>query len=211
MVLYQLQADWKCAESSSSYSEAAVIRLTNGKLVIVDQQDYLWLRGWKWMFKRNSRTNEDYGYAYRTARVGEGLSKKQVLMHRLIAQTPSNLVCDHINGDPFDNRRANLRNITQSQNLMNRGVFASSRSGKKGVVFDKKVEKWRVQIVRYFNSQEEAEDTYRRLSEVSHGEFQRGSHLANAPRPLTEPEKVALWESQQASKRADKEQLDRFL
>lgn len=132
-------------------------------------------------------------------------------MHRLIAQTPADLVCDHINGDPLDNRRANLRNITQSQNLMNRGAFSSSPSGVKGVIFDKKANKWRVQVVRYFESKEEAEAFYERLSVVSHGEFQRGSQLTNAPRQLSEPEKVALWESQRASKWAEKEDLDRYL
>ena len=43
-------------------------------------------------------------------------------------------VVDHINGDPSDNRIANLRDVSQSWNQQNRGVIANgTRSGYVGV------------------------------------------------------------------------------
>lgn len=46
-------------------------------------------------------------------------------------------VLDHINGDPLDNRIANLRHATQSQNLANTRLRSDSTTGVKGVHFDK--------------------------------------------------------------------------
>ena len=35
-----------------------------------------------------------------------------IRMHRVIADTPYDLVCHHINGNPLDNRRENLLNMS---------------------------------------------------------------------------------------------------
>lgn len=61
-------------------------------------------------------------------------------MHRLIMAPPRHLFVDHINNDPLDNRRANLRLCTLQQNAMNapgrgavsgfKGVFLHRRSGR---------------------------------------------------------------------------------
>lgn len=40
---------------------------------------------------------------------------------------------DHINHDKLDNRKSNLRIVTQQQNLMNRKVFKNNKTGFKGV------------------------------------------------------------------------------
>lgn len=40
-------------------------------------------------------------------------------LHRFIMQPPSDMVVDHINGDGTDNRKANLRIVTQAENLRN--------------------------------------------------------------------------------------------
>lgn len=45
---------------------------------------------------------------------------------------------DHINRQPSDNRIANLRVVTPSQNSLNRGVQSNNRLGVKGVYADKK-------------------------------------------------------------------------
>lgn len=46
----------------------------------------------------------------------------------------------------IDNRRSNLRAVTHSQNLMNRGKFKSNKSGIIGVYWDKRDNVWRAQI-----------------------------------------------------------------
>ena len=53
---------------------------------------------------------------------------------------------DHINGTGTDNRWENLRSATVSQNAANRGVQANSRSGIKGVWFDRSRGLWTAMI-----------------------------------------------------------------
>lgn len=44
---------------------------------------------------------------------------RTVGLHRVIAGTPKGLVTDHINGNTYDNRRANLRHATYGENRKN--------------------------------------------------------------------------------------------
>jgi hypothetical protein len=55
-------------------------------------------------------------------------------MHRLLTRAPDGLVVDHINHDPLDNRRANLRVVTQQHNTQNRkGANRNNHIGVRGV------------------------------------------------------------------------------
>jgi hypothetical protein len=84
---------------------------------------------------------------------------------------------DHINGDTLDNRIQNLRLATRHQNGRNRGVPASNTSGFKGVSFDRKSGKWRVQVsgkhIGLFATIEAAAVLARVTREKLHGEFAR--------------------------------------
>ena len=54
-------------------------------------------------------------------------------IHREVMDNPYGMCVDHINGNPLDNRKKNLRVCTHSQNQMNRKLRRDSRSGFKGV------------------------------------------------------------------------------
>ncbi len=69
---------------------------------------------------------------------------KKVYLHRYILNARSDQFVDHINGNKLDNRRANLRFATSSENQLNRhhcphgvsayrGVYRSTRSGTWGL------------------------------------------------------------------------------
>lgn len=58
---------------------------------------------------------------------------KTVLLHRLIVECPEGYFVDHINHDPLDNRRQNLRIATPSQNSRNMLRHKDSKSPFKGV------------------------------------------------------------------------------
>jgi hypothetical protein len=100
------------------------IPLSQGYAALVDDEDYEWLSHYRWRY--NSK-----GYAVHYTRVnGE---RKTVFMHRLILDAPRGLQVDHINRDRLDNRRANLRFATRSQNQANKERQKNNTSGYKGV------------------------------------------------------------------------------
>lgn len=55
---------------------------------------------------------------------------------------PKGIDMDHINGNRADNRWANLRTVTRSQNNYNMGISKRNVSGVKGVSWVAKREKW---------------------------------------------------------------------
>ena len=64
-------------------------------------------------------------------------------IHQLImGEAPDGMVVDHINRDRNDNRRANLRFVTFSQNSQNRNVNKNSVSGFRGVSYHIHDRKW---------------------------------------------------------------------
>ncbi len=52
---------------------------------------------------------------------------------------------DHINRDPLDNRRSNLRIVTHSENHQNLGAYKGSSSTYRGVWFDARREMWQAE------------------------------------------------------------------
>ena len=53
---------------------------------------------------------------------------------------------DHINRDRADNRIANLREVTNKQNLQNAGKYSHNTSGHTGVCWHKQSSKWEAKI-----------------------------------------------------------------
>lgn len=110
------------------------IILKHGEIVLVDDENFEELNRYKWCL--NSA-----GYATRRLN-----THRSILMHRFIMNTPEGLETDHINGNKLDNRVANLRNVTHSQNQLHHRLPKTNTSGVKGVVWDKKNKKWQAQI-----------------------------------------------------------------
>jgi len=89
------------------------IPLSRGKYAKVDVEDYERLARYNWYAKKSHGTF----YAVRTEK-NKGRSKSRI-MHREIMGEAEGFVVDHINHDGLDNRRANLRLATRSQNQWN--------------------------------------------------------------------------------------------
>lgn len=93
------------------------IPLTKGKFTIVSEEDYESLNKLKWL--AIERTKNTF-YAYRSGkRLGGGKREKGVGMHTFLMKTPKGKVVDHINRNTLDNRRCNLRIVTQKVNIHN--------------------------------------------------------------------------------------------
>jgi hypothetical protein len=73
-----------------------------------------------------------YGYAVFYSR-GEC-----VLLHRIILGAKDGEVVDHINGNPLDNRRENLRLCTPGQNGLNRRMHKNNAAGFPNVYWEPK-------------------------------------------------------------------------
>lgn len=90
---------------------------------------------------------------------------------------------DHINGDPADNRFANLRQATQSQNCANSRRGKNNTSGVKGVHWDGVNKRWRAAImfnrkqisIGRFDTIEEAAEAYMEKAVSLFGEFARAA------------------------------------
>ena len=100
-------------------------------------------------------------------------------LHRFIMNPPDDLVVDHINHNPLDNRRENLRICTIQENNMNRSISSNNTSGTVGVHWNKTHNKWMAYIgingkqkyLGLFNKKEDAIEA-RRQAEIEYfGEF----------------------------------------
>ena len=75
----------------------------------------------------------------------DGLHNKS--LHRVILDCPEGMVIDHIDNNPLNNCRSNLRIVSQQQNIMNNGKSKRNKSGVIGVSWHKPYEKWRALIM----------------------------------------------------------------
>lgn len=118
--------------------EPKQILLKHGEIALVDADDYDRLVNLKW-YAVSSR-----GCKY--AKTG-----KNGRMHRIILNvTDPKLVVDHINGNGLDNRKANLRTVSSSENIKNRQRPSGKRLSIPGVY--RRKNKWVASVcVNYQN------------------------------------------------------------
>ena len=70
---------------------------------------------------------------------------KQVPAHRFISNCPKGMIVDHANRNKKDNRIANLRICTKSQNAFN-SIKKTNKSGRQGVWYRNDTRKWSAEI-----------------------------------------------------------------
>ncbi len=145
----------------------SVIRLTQGQVALVDEEDYERLLSFKWYAWINPPRSTFY--AVRSIRIHGKKSAQRIYMHRVITDAQRGEIIDHINRNSLDNRRANLRRVSQHQSTLNRRLLmASNTSGFRGVTPRRRGRAWYAQItVNYrniylgtFDSPEEAAVAY---------------------------------------------------
>ena len=91
--------------------------------------------------------NKIKDYKWYLDREGYVINNKIGRLHRYLMNPPNDMVIDHINGNPLDNRKSNLRICSQQQNSMNKQNQRRNTTSKyKGVNWHKRRNKWRAGI-----------------------------------------------------------------
>lgn len=145
------------------------IPLLRGGYTLVDKEDYD--KYSKYVWYKNAQG--------RVVSVLKGKARPPVRLHRVIMNAPKGYEVDHINHNPLDNRRENLRICTHSQNMKNLKLRCDNSTGYRGVSPYGKSGKFRCTITcdgktYYFNSFDTPEEAYERYKEMSkklHGEY----------------------------------------
>jgi HNH endonuclease/AP2 domain len=147
------------------------IKLTLGKVALVDDADFEMLNKYKWYArKRNSTFYATRAYQKNRTNTG---------MHRIIMNTPKGMDTDHCDRDGLNNQRENLRVCSRSENLMNRSKFKNNTSGYKGVSWFEPSKKWQANIqfnskqihLGLFNTKELAYQAYIEACQKYHKKF----------------------------------------
>jgi hypothetical protein len=105
------------------------IELTQGQVALVDDDWFEYLNQWNWYARWDKTTSSFYAYRHEA----KNYVRTYFYMHRVVAQTPKGLICDHINHDTLNNTEKNLRNVTNSQSIMNRRVRQDNKLGEKNI------------------------------------------------------------------------------
>jgi hypothetical protein len=120
-----------------------VVPTSQGKSAVVDGDIYPLVSQYKWTI--SNRRNGQRFYAYRHVRMDDG-SLKALFLHHVVIGCPlrKGMTIDHIDGDGLNNTRANLRIVTQNENLTNSRARREGRtySAFPGVTWHKGKNRW---------------------------------------------------------------------
>lgn len=117
------------------------------------------------------------------------IDNHQVSLHRYLLNPLPGMQVDHINHDKSDNRRNNLRVVSQNENQWNVGPTVQNTSGVKGVAWSKRSKKWVAYIYHrgkryhlgYYDNKENAIAARRAAEEKYYGEYSYANSMAAVP------------------------------
>jgi hypothetical protein len=160
---------------STPENPGIMIRTRAGRLFLIDAEDWPRISEFKW-----SVSSDGDGRMYVSTRI-EG---KKIYLHRFLLEAPHGKRVDHRNGDPLDNRKANLRLATHQQNMFNRRKAKTygnkpTTSSFKGVSWDNSCGRHKARIMKdgvnhylgSFRDQRSAAMAYARAAQEMFGEF----------------------------------------
>ena len=142
----------------------AIIELTLGLFAEVDDEDAEELSKRKWQATKRSDGNGYYA-----------INSQGQRMHRVLMGVDDDRIVDHRDGDGLNNRKANIRTGTQSQNCVNRKTTPGSYL--RGT--RKKKNSWQAYIkfqgkqrsLGYFKTEQEAHMAYMAEARKIHGDW----------------------------------------
>jgi len=121
----------------------------------------------RWMGLYEPRINNYYVTGHTTSK--NGAKSIPLKLHRwLLGVTDTKTQTDHKNHNTLDNTRNNICPVTCLENMQNKRHYKTNTSGKRGVSWHKRIQRWYAYIrvnkksihLGYFNTVEEAEEAY---------------------------------------------------
>lgn len=144
------------------------------KTAFIDNEDFTLVSKFKWSVSVCPNNKNKF---YTQSRIkGQG---KTISIHRLVMKAKKGETVDHIDGNPLNNTRSNLRLCSQSNNSKNQNLRVTNTTGFKGVSKHKYRKKYSVTITvnykcisgGYFKRKIDAAKRYNELALQYHGEF----------------------------------------
>lgn len=144
-----------------------VVTTAKGDIILCNPQDNEKVKKYSWCVSKT-------GYAV------ANIKGKVTKMHRYILgiENPK-VIVDHINGNPLDNRRENLRLCTREENAKNHRAWSKNKTGIAGIQYMQKQDKYRVRItvegkeifLGYYKTLKEAKDARQKAETYYYKEF----------------------------------------
>lgn len=155
-----------------------LIALTKGQFAMVDDADYELVNSYKWCAHKHGNSFRAMRNN-RWTRHGEDWATKNTTMHRFLMKAANGTSIDHIDRNPLNNQRANLRFCTHSQNIMNATKIMGCISRFKGVTKRSNCRSWIARIflngknknIGRFSTEIEAALAYNFMAAHHFGEF----------------------------------------
>lgn len=152
------------------------IKLTQGKVALVDDSDFDFLNQYKWYARKDGKNF----YANRHKRIEGKLTT--ITMHGALVEYQPGTEIDHKDGNGLNNQRSNLRLCTRIENQRNsRPMCNKTHSRFKGVSWNRRHNRWRARVTSdnitislgCFETEIEAAIAYDQAAKKLHGEFAR--------------------------------------
>ena len=158
------------------------VRLIPDKYARVEAVDFEKISKYTWLVRKTPRSYTAVRFEAKGRLLVAVYMHSEIMINKLRPESgelPRKLVVDHKNRNGIDNRRANLRPATESQNSMNRRKVRGTSSRYKGVSWRRSRRLWQSMIwvdkrnllLGSFTSETEAAKVYDAAARKYYGEF----------------------------------------
>lgn len=108
------------------------IQLTQGQVALIDDEDFDKVSQYKWFARYDKSTGMFVTIGNGPTTEGK---RRTIYMHEVILGTPNGYTADHVDRNPLNNRRSNLRLANPNQQSLNKSTYNNSEIPYKGVSY----------------------------------------------------------------------------